>query len=533
MKNLKFYSVIAIAAALSFGLGYWINSTDDGVHNHESADNQADQDEIWTCSMHPQIQLSEPGQCPICGMDLIPAGQNKNANPNAVAFNQGEIKLNNIEVITINASSPEKTIKLDGKIKVNKNNTNSQSAHYGGRIEKLNVQYEGQLVKKGDLIAEIYAPELIKAQKELLEAVKLKTDQPLLYEAAKSKLKFWKISSEQIKQIESRNETIDYLPIYAERTGIVTKLKTETGSYVKAGAQLFELVNLSTVWIELDAYERDLKWLEVGQQADLSINTGKTQGYKGVITYIDPVINPQSQTAKVRIVLNNNGDLKPEMFVSGTVTVRKSAKKSLVIPKSAVMWTGEQSVYYREIAPNTFEMQTVIIGKDLGSYYEVLGGLNIGDRIVKTGTFVVDAAAQLQGKPSMMNQPRNNSSKAEKSVQKQLSNHILKLYLRSTQALQNNNEKELKTYLKEILDSLPELQTEHPHLLHHTGKELKSAFSRFSFALNQHFVFPQSTYLMKCPMANLDQGGFWLSKDTEVNNPYFGGEMLKCGAIEK
>lgn len=529
MKNKKLYIITAMALVLGLILGYMANSSS-GNKNEAQVESQETEKEItWTCSMHPQIQLKEPGQCPICGMDLIPLNESGGGNPNAISFNEGEIQQNNIQVVEVGEGSAQKIIRLDGKVKMNENNSVVQSAHYSGRIEEVFVQHEGQLIQKGALIAKVYSPELIKAQKELLETVKLKTENPLLYAASKKKLESWKITKSQILEIETQNKTIELLPIYAENTGIVTLLNVALGDYVKKGQKLIQLADLSSVWVELDAFERDLAWLRKGQKVSLKINTGKKGKYKGVISYIDPIINAKSRTAKVRVVLQNRGELKPEMFVSGTIEVANSSDEVLVIPKSAVLWTGQRSVYYKEISRHTFSMREVVLGKDLGNHYQALKGLDKGDRIVKTGTFVVDAAAQLQGKPSMMNKPKVQ----EQVIKSNGDDQILDLYLKATVLLQHNKENEVKIALEKILNLVPKLKEKHPHLLHFSNDEFKQGFSDFSLSFKKELKFNKKTYLIKCPMANSDKGGYWISNEPVVDNPYFGGEMKACGSIQK
>lgn len=517
--------LVAITLAVGLGVGYFLNGNNSNAHDHQK---EVAKNEIWTCSMHPQIQLPEPGDCPICGMDLIPAGSKgtSSINPNAVRFNEGEIQQNNIQIIEVGEASAAKTIRLDGKVKVNENNAVVQSSHFGGRIEQIGVQYEGELVNEGQIIAKVYSPELIKAQKELIEAIKIKKSNPEIFESSKKKLASWKLTDAQIESIISNGEVIEELPIFADKSGVVTQLKVELGSYIKKGQPLIHLTNLSSLWVELDAYERDLEWLKTGQQVQLKIKSGSQSDYKGRIDYIDPFINAETRTAKVRVVLNNAGELKPEMFASGEIAVAKAKEQVIAIPKSAVMWTGERSIVYTEVERHTFTMKEVQLGKDLGEHYEIVSGLDKGNRIVKTGTFVIDAAAQLQGKPSMMNKPKKELESHSNST----TSSVFGLYLEATKALQSNHEKHSKKVLGKLLDSIPNLKTQHPHLLHYSGDEFKQAFSDFSLSLNKELNSTE-VYLVKCPMANSDKGGYWLADKPEVDNPYFGGEMLKCGSV--
>lgn len=528
MDTKKIISILTVLL-IGLGIGYFLNgSSSEKDHAHQTEN----QSSIWTCSMHPQIQLSEPGQCPICGMDLIPMNEGgaSNSNPNAVVFNEGEIQQNNIQVIEVGSSLASKNIRLDGKVKVNENNIIVQSSHYSGRIEALNIQYEGQLITKGQLIAKIYSPELIKAQTELIETAKLKESNPSLFSAAKKKLSVWKISENQIQQIINTSAAVEELPVYADHSGVITKLNLSVGNYIKKGQPIVLLTNLNSVWVELDAFERDLEWLKLGQVVALSIQTATSSNYEGKISYIDPFLGAKTRTAKVRVELKNGGELKPEMFATGKIVVENRTGEILTVPKSSVLWTGERSVIYKEIEHHTFALQQVRLGKDIGEFYEVKEGLIKGDRIVKAGTFVVDAAAQLQGKSSMMNQPSN----IEKTNHSNMigDSSVFHLYLSATKALQANHEKHAKKLIGKILDSLSILKKEYPHILHKNGDEFKQAFSDFSISFKTVLPSTPNVYLLKCPMANSDKGGFWLSDNPTVDNPYFGGEMLTCGSVQ-
>lgn len=522
MKKIIIIATLALVVGLTIGL--LINS-----EPSTSDDKQlVEENTTWTCAMHPQIQMPEPGKCPICGMDLIPQGSSNSGNPNAVVFQEGQVLQNNIQVIEVGETSAQKTIRLDGKVKVNENIVTAQSAHFSGRIEKLNIQYEGQFVKQGQRIASIYSPELVKAQKELLEALKMKDGNSGLYKASRKKLASWKVSESQLNQLEQDGSITETLSIFAEHTGVVTQLNIELGNYIKKGQQLYEVASLKSVWIELDAYERDLEWLKLGQEVNLEIQSGKTDGYSGEISYIDPLLSPKTRTAKVRVKLENDGRLKPEMFAKGIIELGKMSEKVIAVPKSSVMWTGKRSIVYKEVEHNTFELQEVTLGKNLGEHYEILAGLDRGDRIVKTGTFVVDAAAQLQGKPSMMNKPKKAAS-----APKVQGANLIKLYKEATNALKSNHEKHVKMVIAKLLDSLPNIKEKHPHLLHKTGDDFKMAFSNFSLDFYKDQQSKNNIYLINCPMVADNQGGYWVDVEPIIDNPYFGGKMKTCGSVVK
>ena len=200
-------------------------------HNHT-----ADANEIWTCSMHPQIRKNEPGACPICGMDLIPLDENSSGNPFVLEMSEEAVKISQIQTTLVGGSNFQNSeLELSVKIEVNETNSASLVTHIPGRIEKLYVSYTGEKVNKGQKIASIYSPTLITAQKELLEAQKIKGSQPQLFEATKNKLKYWKITESQIQEILSQEEVIETFNIYAAYSGVVMREKYRLVTTSKRG----------------------------------------------------------------------------------------------------------------------------------------------------------------------------------------------------------------------------------------------------------------------------------------------------------
>ena len=379
------------------------------VHDHAA---ETGKPQIWTCSMHPQIKLDHPGKCPICAMELIPLVQSGSASDSdtiAIHFTKEAAALANVSTTIVTRQAPVKEVRLYGKVQVDERLQQSQVAHIGGRIEKLLVNFTGESVKKGQLLALIYSPDMITAQQELLEAAKSKETQPEIYEAASEKLRQWKLSEAQIAQIEQSGKTKTEFEVYANTSGIVIGKRVSTGDYVSQGTVLFDVANLSNVWVQFDAYESDLPFLKEGNIIRFTFQAIPGKDYSAKIRFIDPVIDPVNRVAKVRVELNNaGGNLKPEMFANGSVKANLDAyKDKLVIPRSAVLWTGKRSIVYVK-GPVTgelsFSMREIELGPMLGNSYVVLDGLKEGEEIVTEGTFSVDAAAQLEGKPSMMNQ---------------------------------------------------------------------------------------------------------------------------------
>jgi membrane fusion protein, copper/silver efflux system len=365
---------------------------------------------IWTCAMHPQIRMDGPGKCPICGMELIPLEQTgtNSGDPDAVHMSMEATQLANVLTTKVTKHKPVKEVRLFGKVEADERLFQSQTSHVPGRIERLNINFTGESVVKGQLLAEIYSPELITAQQELLETVKTKTLQPELYEASREKLRQWKLTDDQIAKIESSGVIQNNFDVLSNTSGTVTARRVNTGDHVSQGTVLFDIADLSKVWIMFDAYESDLQFLHIGEKLSFTLQALPGTNFIGNIIFIDPVIDPVTRVAKVRVETGNqSGLLKPEMFATGIVSsVLPGNAENVVIPQSAVLWTGKRSVVYVK-QPGTgepvFKFREVDLGPMLGNSYLITGGLSEGEEIVTNGTFSVDASAQLEGKPSMMN----------------------------------------------------------------------------------------------------------------------------------
>ncbi len=376
------------------------------THNHATDDKKG---EIWTCAMHPQIRMDKPGKCPICAMELIPLSQSGGANidPSAIHFTKEAAQLANVLTSVVSSQKPVKEIRLYGKVQADERLQQSQVAYIPGRIEKLLVNFTGELVRKGQALAVIYSPELVTAQQELLEAAKTKQAQPEIYEASKEKLRQWKLTETQILDIEKSGKVKTNMEIASTASGIVTARRVNNGDYVSQGTVLYEVSDLSRVWVLFDAYESDLAFMRKGDHLDFTFQALPGSSYSGTIMFIDPVIDPVNRVAKVRVEMSNpGGKLKPEMFATGMLKANLDEYKNmLVIPRSAVLWTGKRSIVYVKQPGDDpiFKIREIELGPMLGNSYVVGSGLADGEEIVTAGAFSVDAAAQLEGKPSMMN----------------------------------------------------------------------------------------------------------------------------------
>ena len=589
MKNNKiviYIGILAVGVLLGWLL-FGSSSNKSTEHNHTET---TETNQMWTCSMHPQIMQPEPGDCPICGMDLIPAESSADGLlADQFKLTENAMALANIQTTVVGKGKIDgNTIKLSGKIAENEEANSVQVGYFSGRIERLNISFTGEEVRKGQLLATIYSPELYAAQQELITASSLKETQPALYKAVRNKLKLWKLSENQIIQIEETGKVKENFPVYATVSGTVTEKLVEQGDYIKQGQPLLKIANLNTVWANFDVYENQIDLFKKGQEVLVTTNAYDNKEFKGKVDFIEPILNAKTRTVTLRVVLTNKNDVfKPGMFVTANIErVSSSNDEVLTIPASAVLWTGERSVVYLKTSPDqtVFEMREVVLGNQIGNEYEVLEGLFVGNEIVTNGTFTVDAAAQLQGKKSMMNKDggkvmtgHEGHSGMDNKASKKESDHAnmngrltvsekfqeqLKVvyydYINLKDALVKEDSKNTSVNASSLLNNLSKVDMKllsdnnaHTHWMSlikeiqpsatsiSKTSDIKAQRDHFkhlsSHLINavQLFGVKEKVYVEFCPMADDNNGAYWLSTEEKVINPYFGEAMLTCGEVKQ
>lgn len=525
----------------------------------------------WTCSMHPQIKQPTEGLCPICGMDLVPASTVKqNTDPTIMQLSPEALQLAKVQTATVAASPAQKTITMNGIVTADERRQFTQTAHFSGRIEQLYVNYTGAEVAAGQPLAAIYSPELVMAQKELLEAKRFATVNPTLLEAARNKLMQWKLTAAQIAVIEQEEMVRESFPILADRSGVITKKYVNFGDHLMTGAPMYDMTDLSVLWVLFDAYPEDVAWLQEGDEVTLSFTGVPGIQRTATIDFIDPVVDPQTRVLHVRVVIDNaDGKLRPAMQVVGQVSASQPGDTpKRVVPRSAVLWTGERSVVYVQLPGNeepAFQLREVTLGTSLNDAYVVIDGLAEGEEIVVEGTYFLDAASALEDKPSMMNTTAglypsafsgfpDYSDKIPTKLSGQLAN-ITRSYLDLQRALVEADVGAAQMAASALLAALPgeasfsgsmaeaywttqrnSLHTNAQHIYSaQTVDQQREAFIPLSIAMIRTtlaFGIKDTLYLVYCPMANNDEGAYWLSEANEVLNPYFGDMMLRCGSVE-
>lgn len=454
-----------VLLVLGIAIGVFIAPRDSGPSNVAATVDAIPT--LWTCSMHPQIKLPKPGKCPICFMDLIPLEDDggEELGPRQLRLSATAARLAEIQTTPVVREYATNVVRMAGKVEYDETKVVDITAWVPGRLDRLYVDYTGIRVRKGDHLVLMYSPELIVAQRELIQTMKSaerlgKLDRELSLSTLKSveeKLRLLGLLPAQIEEIKQRGKPTDQLTIYAPSGGIVIEKLANEGMYVKTGTKIYTIADLSVVWVYLEAYESDLPWLRYGQDVEFTTEAYPGTIFHGRVAFIDPVLNEKTRSVRVRVTVPNpDGKLKPGMFVRATVHSKlaadgrvfdtslagkwispmhpevikdgpgkcdvcgmdlvpaeelgyaiatKAPEVPLLIPATAPLITGKRAVVYVQLSDReqpTFEGREVLLGPRAGDSYIVRHGLREGEQVVTQGNFKIDSALQIRAKPSMM-----------------------------------------------------------------------------------------------------------------------------------
>ncbi|HAB18472.1 MAG TPA: efflux RND transporter periplasmic adaptor subunit [Verrucomicrobiota bacterium] len=418
------------------------------------------------CSMHPQVRLPKPGQCPICSMPLILAtpavkAATTNATTNALAGAAPELILDlsdharamaSVETTPVQRRKMNREIRVVGKVQYNETGLANITTRVEGYVERLFVDYTGIEVKPGDHLVEIYSPDLLVAQQELLIAMDSQRNASLV-ESARRKLLLWGLTQEQVEELERDKKVSDRITLFSPIHGTVTEKLVVQKAMVKPGEMLYRLANLESVWVYLDIYESELPWVQYGQMVETKSEAIPGEGFSGRVWFISPVLNEETRTVKVLLNINNTErKLKPGMYVSAVIRVglRSDGKPAptgvegkwscpmhplvlqpqagqcpvckmtlvqipgtsaslkpegdqllLAVPVTAVLDSGVRKLVYVEKGKGQFAAVEVVTGPRTDDSYPVLSGLSEGDKVVTRGNFLLDSQFQIRGLPSL------------------------------------------------------------------------------------------------------------------------------------
>jgi Cu(I)/Ag(I) efflux system membrane fusion protein/cobalt-zinc-cadmium efflux system membrane fusion protein len=440
--------LLTVGLALALGGGYLIGVS---RHDHEtvvSGPGQKAAKVQYTCSMHPFIIRDAPGACPICGMALTPV-KPSGGDPAGTAVQKWRspmdpayvrdapgkdpmghdlvpvqeggaasdgiridpVTLQNMGVRTEKAvrRSLERTIRTVGLVTVADDRQFSVNAKIDGWVERLHVNRQGQMVKKGQPLLELYSPELVAAQQEYLLALEnrrrlaaspypeIAAGGERLLAAARTRLRYWDISPEQIRTMERSGQVRKTLTLYSEHSGIVASKKVLEGMRIMAGEELLQIADLSTVWVNAEVYEYELPWVKTGQtvQVELPLAAGKV--IDGTITYLYPYLENETRTVKARIEVANPGlELKPAMYANVGIAAGTVAE-TLAIPMTAILNSGKGQTVFVSLGEGRFAPRTVQSGlRDDNGFIQILSGLTEGEEVVVSAQFMLDSESRLR-----------------------------------------------------------------------------------------------------------------------------------------
>jgi Cu(I)/Ag(I) efflux system membrane fusion protein len=422
---------ITMVIALAFALFFVSCSRQQEKKNAEHADSVSTQSmEYYTCPMHPSVISDKPGACPICGMTLVKktmqheTSSNDMDNLKAVTLSPTQRVLANVATAPVERTSSARTVSAVGVVSYAEPNEAKVSARFRGRIEKLYVNYTGQDVKKGQPLFELHSPDLVSAEQELIlaqsgAAVTSGNDassRQRTLEATRERLQVhFGMTEEQIAEIETSKQARMSITFHSPIHGTVISKEVQEGQYVDEGMVLYLLVDLSKVWIYLDVYEKDIRFVKTGTPVSFTSDTYPNERFHGRVTFIEPVINEETRTVRVRIESNNpNGKLKPNMFVQANISVPFTGK--VLVPTSAIMNTGKRSVVWVEVKPNVFEPRDVVVGMSSDANSEILSGLNEGEQVAVSGGFLIDSESALR-QPSAVDPHAGHRTQKVNTVQ--------------------------------------------------------------------------------------------------------------------
>jgi Cu(I)/Ag(I) efflux system membrane fusion protein len=375
----------------------------------------------YTCPMHPFIIKDRPGNCPICGMTLVKKAPGAQVATQADAkadakkmADMEEVSLSPTQMVLANVANAEakltpffREINAVGIVTYDQARQAKVTSWVSGRIDRLNVNKVGDYVSTKRPVAEIYSPDLVSSQEEYLLAIRSRDqlkDSPIaaisqggegLVASARERLKLFGVKDWQIEALEKAGRPNIRLPIYTPLSGIVIDKLVQEGQYVNVGEPLFNIADLSTVWVEMEVYENEFPFLKIGQKADIVSQSFPGETFRGRISYIYPFLDPKTRTVKARVEIHNPGlKLKPDMFVN--VSVKASLGEALVIPVTAVMDTGKRKVVWVEVDHGRYMPHDIETGARTGDYVQVISGLKEGDKVASSGGYLIDSEAQLR-----------------------------------------------------------------------------------------------------------------------------------------
>lgn len=416
-RAFPFRSIALVALGLLVGVGgmQLLRPVPKADHDHGAASATAPKQQMYQCPMHPQILQDHPGTCPICGMDLVPMDGSGTAAASVedhatVTIDPERQQLIGLRTGKVAEGTVSGALRALGRVVVDETRVRKVNVKVEGFVEKLFVDFVGKPVAKGQPLFSLYSPEFVSAQREYLLA--LQTQKALsggslqgsggeLLASARRRLALWDVPKETLDQLEQTGELQKALTLFSPIAGVVTVKNVMEGARVTPADILFEITDLSRVWVQVDVYEAELSRAKVGMPAELTTQASPGKTFKGRIAFVDAVMDPKTRTARARVEFQNpKGELRPEMF--GDVVVQGQGRKGLLVPLDAVLDAGTTKVVFVALGHGKFEPREVSTGTTLGEQVEIRSGLQAGEAVVVRANFLVDSESRLKAALAQM-----------------------------------------------------------------------------------------------------------------------------------
>lgn len=530
---------------------------------------------FYQSPMHPWIKSDKPGKCTICGMDLTPVYEGNrgfDSEAGLVTLPPSSIQVTGIASTPVERTPIVRVLRVAGTIDDDATRHRLLTAWAGGRIDKLFVNYVGAEVREGQPLAQIYSPALLSATREYRVLAGKGANDPGMMASARKRLERLGLTAAQIDALPSSKEDSASIEILAPVSGTVVSRDVYEGQYVEEGARLFEIGDFATMWFVFDAYERDLAWLAVGQEVEVTVRARPGRSWKAPITFIDPNLNESTRSAKVRVdlpnpLLDRNGRLERELFhrlyAEGRVTL--SSLPVLSAPRSAVLQAGPEPIVFVDRGGGAYERRTIRLGRIGDTRAEVLEGLADGDLVVTQGNLLLDAQSELMRDPATAdpaltaNATTGSNDAQPPGILPHAPEPLLALAADLAAALAADDlaaynaaakrSHEVTPASEKSLAAEPKLERFAAQLraVGHLADAAdltaaRKAVHAFNTAVAGVVLAAspgEGGYrVFECPMTagafpGAPPSGRWIQRETAAKNPYFGKAMLDCGSEVK
>lgn len=385
---------------------------------------------LYTCPMHPEILQDEPGSCPICGMDLVPVDDELPAgDAPVVTIDPAVVQNMNVRIEEARRRDIERDLRAVGYLDVDPKRRVTVTTKYPGWVEKVYVHYPGEPVRRGQALFEIYAPELVQTQQELLSAVRYVeslADAPEdtrqraegLVHAVRTRLAYWDVNPDAVDRVIETGEVIRRLTVYSPASGVVTKrLDGLEGMAVKPGLEIFEIADLSSLWLTIELYENQVAWIDVGSEAQIELSYFPGESFAGKVRYLEPQLRAETRTLGVRVeVPNPDGRLRAGMYAEATLDP-PAVEDAVTVPSRAVLRTGQRNLVVVALGNGRFQPREVLLGHEGEGYVQIVRGLEDGERVATSAQFLIDSESNLRAAIEQLRNAKTAGGDAPQTMQ--------------------------------------------------------------------------------------------------------------------